>query len=95
MSYFPEPFTNKNKVLVKLNVFNYATKSDIKNAMGVDTLKFAKKDDLINLKTEVDSLDIDKLETNQVNVKKKKKKMSNEVDKKLLKYISIIQIKIV
>ena len=74
MSYFPEPFTNKNKVLVKLNVFNYATKSDIKNAMGVDTLKFAKKDDLINLKTEVDSLDIDKLETNQVNVKKKKKK---------------------
>ena len=42
--------------------------------MGVDTLKFAKKDDLINLKTEVDSLDIDKLETNQVNVKKKKKK---------------------
>ena len=96
MSYFPEPFTNKNKVLVKLNVFNYATKSDIKNAMGVDTLKFAKKDDLINLKTEVDSLDIDKLETNQVNVKKKKKKkMSNEVDKKLLEYISIIQIKIV
>ena len=50
---------------------NYATRSDIKNATDVDTLKFAKKYDLISLKTEVDSLDIDELETNLVDVIKK------------------------
>ena len=50
---------------------NYAARSDIKNAMDVDTLKFAKKYDLISLKTEVDSLDIDELETNLVDVIKK------------------------
>ena len=31
-----------------------------KNATGVDTSQFAKKDDLANLKSEVDKLDIDK-----------------------------------
>lgn len=71
---------------------NYATRSDIKNATDVDTLKFAKKYDLISLKTEVDSLDIDELETNLVDVIKK---ISNEIDKKLLKYTCMIQIKIV
>ena len=60
--------------------------------MDVDTLKFAKKYDLISLKTEVDSLDIDELETNLVDVIKK---ISNEIDKKLLKYTCMIQIKIV
>lgn len=71
---------------------NYATRSDIKNATDVDTLKFAKKYDLISLKTEVYSLDIDELETNLVDVIKK---ISNEIDKKLLKYTCMIQIKIV
>ena len=42
---------------------NYATKSDLKNATVVDTLQFAKKDDLANLKLEVDKLNIGKLET--------------------------------
>ena len=40
---------------------NYATKSDLKNATGVDTSDFAKKTDLANLKSDVDKLDIDKL----------------------------------
>ena len=39
---------------------NYATKSDFKKATGVDTLQFAKKDDLVNLKSEVGKVDIDK-----------------------------------
>ena len=69
MIFFPQPFTNK--VLVKSDVSNYATRSDTKNAMDVDILKFAKKYDLINLKTEVDSLNIDELETNLVDVIKK------------------------
>ena len=41
---------------------NYTTKSGLKNATGVDTLQFAKKSDLADLKTELDRLDIDKLE---------------------------------
>ena len=44
-------------------MFNYATKSDLKNATGVDTSHFAKKDDLVNLKSEVDKFDIDKFKT--------------------------------
>ena len=35
---------------------------DFKNARGVDTSKFGKKVDLVSLKSEVDELDIDKLE---------------------------------
>ena len=42
-------------------MFTYAIKSDFKNATGVDISKFAKKDDLANVKSDVDKLDIDKL----------------------------------
>ena len=43
---------------------NYATKSNLKNSTGVDTSQLAKKDDLANLKLDIDKLeklDIDKL----------------------------------
>ena len=40
---------------------NYATKIDLKNATHVDTSRFALKENLASLKTEVDKLDIDKL----------------------------------
>ena len=39
---------------------NYATKADLKNATGVDTLNFAKKTDY-HLKPDVDKLDTDQL----------------------------------
>ena len=42
-------------------MFNYATKTDLKNVKHVDTSPFALKTNLANLKTEVDNLDIDKL----------------------------------
>ena len=42
MSFFPEPYTNKNKIRVELNLSNYATKSDLKHATGADTSQFAK-----------------------------------------------------
>ena len=61
MSYFPPYSYSKNKIEVELDFSNYATKSDLKNATGADTLQFFKKDDLANLKSEVDKLDIDKL----------------------------------
>ena len=51
MSYFPEPYTrSKNKTKVELDLSNYSTKFDLKNATGVDTSKFAKKADLATLK---------------------------------------------
>ena len=51
---------------VELDLFDYATKADLKNAAGVDTSDFAKKTDLANMKFEVDKLDIDKLKICQV-----------------------------
>ena len=43
MSYFLEPYNHiKNKIKVELDLSNYAVKSELKNATGVDTSKFAK-----------------------------------------------------
>ena len=41
---------------------NYAAKSDLRNATGVDTSKFNKKVNLVSLNSDIDKLDIDKLE---------------------------------
>ena len=46
---------------VKVDLSNYATKTDLKNVTHVDTSSFALKTNLASLKTEVDKLDIDKL----------------------------------
>ena len=60
--YFPnsnEPFGRDIKV--KIDLSNYATKTDIKIISHVDTSSFALKSNLGSLKTEVDNLDTDKL----------------------------------
>ena len=60
--YFPkpnEPFSGD--INVKVDLSNYATKSDLKNILHVDANSFALKSNLASLKTEVDKLDIDKL----------------------------------
>ena len=61
MNFFPEPKYLGEKVKVELDLSNYATKADLKNATGVDTSRFAKKVGLANLKSNVDKLDVDKL----------------------------------
>ena len=48
--YFPESKSLRATVKVALDLPNYATKSDLKNATEVDTSFFAKKTDLANLK---------------------------------------------
>ena len=59
--YFPKPYEPFDGYInVKVDLSNYATKSDLKNATGIYTSKLASKSDLVNLKTEVDKLDIDK-----------------------------------
>ena len=57
--YFPKPFDGD--VNVKVDLSNYATKTDIKDISHADTLNFALKTNLASLKAEVDKLDIDKL----------------------------------
>ena len=60
--YFPRPKSLEANVKVQLDLSNYATKADLKNATGVDTLDSAKETDLANLKSDVDKLDIDNLQ---------------------------------
>ena len=67
MSYFTEPYTHsKNKIKFELDLSNYATKSDLKNASGVDTSGFAKKANLSSLKSDVDEWDMGKLKMYRV-----------------------------
>ena len=58
--YFPEPKSLGRKVKGELNLSNYAAKTDLKNATGLDTSKFVKTIYLANLKFNLDKLDIDK-----------------------------------
>ena len=82
--YFPkqyEPFGGD--INVKVDLSNYATKSDIKNISHVDTLSFALKANLANLKTEVDKLDFNKLVPVPVDLSKLSDVVKNDVVKKI------------
>ena len=55
-------------------MYNYATKADLKNTTGIDTLDFAKKTDLADSKSHMDKLDTDKLKnisSNLINLESK------------------------
>ena len=67
---------------VNVDLFNYATKADLKNATGIDTSKLAAKSDLASLKAEVDKLDIDKLIPVPVDLRKLSDLVKNDVNKK-------------
>ena len=55
--YFPKPYESfSGDINVKVDLSNYATKTDIKNISHVDTSSFALKTNLATLKTEVDKL---------------------------------------
>ena len=82
--YSPERKSLGEKVKVELDLSNCATKTDFKNATGVDTSKFAKKADLANLKSNVDKSDIDKLKNVRINLSDLKSKVDKlDVDKLL------------
>ena len=60
--YFPKLFRSFGRnINVKVDLSNYATKTDLKNVTHVDTSSFASKTNLASLKVEVDKLDIEKL----------------------------------
>ena len=72
--HFSEPKFLGGRVEVELDLSNNATKTDFKNVAGIDTLSFTKKVDLANLKSNIDKLDVDKLEnvpTNLIDSKSK------------------------
>ena len=69
--YFPKLFRNfGGNINVKVDLSNYAIKTDLNNISHVDNLSFALKTNLAGLKTEVDKLDIDKLVTVPVDLSK-------------------------
>ena len=66
--YFPEPKSFGGRVKVELDLSNYATKTDLENATGVDTLSFAKNIALAYLKSDIDKSYIDKLKNISTNL---------------------------
>ena len=71
IQYFPKPFRSfGGNINVKVDLSNYATKTDLKNVTHVDTSSFALKTNLASLKTEVDKWDIDKLMSIPVDLSK-------------------------
>ena len=75
--HFPKPNSLGTNVKFELDLSNYATETDLKNATGVNTSSFAKKTDLANLKSDVDILDIDKLK----NIPTSLSNLKSKVDK--------------
>ena len=81
--YFPESFRSFGRnVKVKVDLSNYATKTDIKNISHVDTSSFAIKTNLANLKTEVDKLDNEKLVPVPTDLRKLSNVVKNHIFKK-------------
>ena len=82
MSYYPPYKNSSNHVKVKLDLTNYATKTDLKNITHVDVSSFASKTNLAALKTEVDKIDVDKLKTTPADLAKLSNAVKNYVIKK-------------
>ena len=53
---------------VELDLSNYATKTNLKNATGIDTWNFSKKLDLPNLKSNIGKLHIDQIKNVPANL---------------------------
>ena len=80
--YFPKPYEPFGwDINVTVDLSNYATKTDIKNILHIDTSSFALKPNLASFKPEVDKLDIAKLVAVPVDLSK----LSDAVKMMLLK----------
>ena len=75
--YFPKPYEPIGvDINAKIDLSNYATKTDLKNITHIDTSNLA------SLKTEADKLDIDKLAPVLVDLSKLSVTVKNYVAKK-------------
>ena len=73
---------NRMNHFAKVDLSNYAAKTDIKNIARVDTSSFALKTNLASLNTEVNKLDTDKLVPVPVDLSKLSDDVKNDVVKK-------------
>ena len=81
--YFPTPFRSfGGNINVKVDLSNYATKTNLKNLMHFDASSFDLKTNLAIPKTEVDKLDIDKLVPVSLDLGKLSDIVENDVVKK-------------
>ena len=81
--YFGKSFRNLGRnINVKVDLSNYATRTDLKNVTHVDTSSFTLNTNLANLKAEVDKFDIHKLTPVPVDLSKLSNVVKNEVVKK-------------
>ena len=79
--YFP-PYGSTNNIKVELDLANYATIDDVKNKTHVDVSSYATKTNLAALKSEVDKIDADKLNTVPVDLAKLSNVVKNDIVKK-------------
>ena len=71
MNFYPQPDSySRNKIKIELELSNYATKSDLKWETDINASEFAKKADLASLKSKINKIDIDELETVLTNLRK-------------------------
>ena len=81
--YFPKPYEPfGGDINVKVDLSNYATKTDLKNIPHIDVSSYALKSNLASLKTKVDKLDIDKLKPVPVDLAKLSNVVKSDVVKK-------------
>ena len=91
--YFPKPYELfGGDINVKVDILNYARKTDLKNVTHVDTSSFALKANVAGLKTDVDELDIDKLTTVPVDLSKLIKVVKNDFVKKTVYYELVAEV---
>ena len=83
--YFPKPYEPfGGDINVKVDLSNYATKTNLKNISHVDVSSFVLKSNLLSLKTEVDKIDADKLKTVPVDLAELSNVVKNDVVKKII-----------
>ena len=83
--YFPKLFRSfGGNINVKVDLSNYATKSDLKNVTHLDVSSFVLKTNLASLKTEIDKLDIAKLAPVPVDLSKLSNVVKNDFVKKVV-----------
>ena len=92
MSYYPPYKSSSNNIKVELDLFNYATKNDLKNITHVDVSSFASKTNLAALKSEVDKIDVDKLKTAPVDLAKLTNAIENYLVKKAVYHTKVTSI---
>ena len=81
--YFPKPYELfGGDINVKVDFPIYATKTDLKNATEIDTSKLALKSKLAGLKAVIDRIDVDKLKTVPIDLRKLSNVVNNDVVKK-------------